>query len=117
MAWVLLVATTGAGAVVVVAWLGMTGKLPRNRIAGIRTPYTLSSDERWLATHRAGGPFLVLGAVAAFAIGLALLPFALAGELGDAFVAAGLSAMAVLVVASALAAWIFGTRSARGLVG
>jgi len=39
-------------------------KLRRNGIAGIRTPYTLSSDETWQKTHRIGGIlFFVAGLV------------------------------------------------------
>lgn len=40
------------------------GKLPRNPIAGIRTPWTLADDEVWLRTHRFGGKLFVLAGVA-----------------------------------------------------
>jgi uncharacterized membrane protein len=40
------------------------GKLQRNAIAGIRTPWTLKSDEVWERTHRVGGPTFVLTGVA-----------------------------------------------------
>ena len=38
-------------------------KLRRNGIAGIRTPYTLSSDETWQKTHRIGGMFFVAAGI------------------------------------------------------
>lgn len=41
------------------------GKLRSNWIVGIRTPWTLSSEESWVKTHRLGGRFFV-------AVGLAL---------------------------------------------
>ncbi|HLS24819.1 MAG TPA: SdpI family protein [Beutenbergiaceae bacterium] len=49
------------------------GRLPRNRLAGIRTRATMASDEAWLIGHQAarrlgewaGGCFVAAGAVAA----------------------------------------------------
>lgn len=35
------------------------GKIRRNKIVGIRTPWTLASDVVWERTHRVGGPLLV----------------------------------------------------------
>jgi uncharacterized membrane protein len=37
------------------------GKLRRNPLVGIRTPWTLTDDEHWLLTHRFGGPIFMLG--------------------------------------------------------
>jgi len=37
------------------------GKLRRNPLVGIRTPWTLGDDENWLLTHRLGGPVFMLG--------------------------------------------------------
>lgn len=37
-------------------WGGSSGALPRNRILGVRTPRTLSSDEAWARAHQAAGP-------------------------------------------------------------
>ena len=113
MEWALLVGTLASGAVVAVGWLGLVGKLPRNRVAGIRTPYTLSSDERWYAVHRAGGPVMLLGAVAAFASGLAFLPFAIAGKVDDALSAAVLIAMVVTGLVAAIGGWLYGVSRAR----
>lgn len=42
------------------------GKLTKNFFVGIRTPWTLASDEVWLRTHRLGGKLLVLAGVAIF---------------------------------------------------
>ncbi|MEO6952623.1 MAG: SdpI family protein [Polyangia bacterium] len=39
------------------------GKLRRNGLVGIRTPWTLADDEVWLRTHRAGGPIFMAGGV------------------------------------------------------
>ncbi len=36
------------------------GKLRKNFVIGIRTPWTLASDEVWLRTHRFGGKIFVL---------------------------------------------------------
>ncbi|HEV2719952.1 MAG TPA: SdpI family protein [Thermoanaerobaculia bacterium] len=37
------------------------GKVTRNFFVGIRTPWTLASEEVWLRTHRVGGPLFVAG--------------------------------------------------------
>jgi uncharacterized membrane protein len=58
------------------AFIGnLSGKLTRNSVAGIRTPWTLRDDEVWLRTHRIGGWLLMLsglGAAIAGAAGLGL---------------------------------------------
>jgi uncharacterized membrane protein len=43
------------------------GKLHRNGLIGIRTPWTLASDEVWARTHRTGGRIM-------FITGLLLIP-------------------------------------------
>ncbi|MGH1488443.1 MAG: SdpI family protein [Acidimicrobiales bacterium] len=49
-------------AVIVVSKRAADGRLKKNRLAGIRTKATLSSDEAWDAAHRAGlGPSIVGG--------------------------------------------------------
>lgn len=40
------------------------GNLKPNRFVGIRTPWTLKSDETWRATHRLGGRMMVYGSLA-----------------------------------------------------
>lgn len=112
-----LIVFVGGTVVAWVGWRGLTGKLPRQHIAGIRTPYTLSSDERWRAVHRHGGPYLVLGGAAAAAAAAALLPFSVAGRLPLAFSVAALIAMAAVTSASAVAGWLLGVSAARRELG
>src|SRR6266540_1592690 len=40
------------------------GKVTKNFFVGIRTPWTLASDEVWLRTHRLGGKLFVLAGLA-----------------------------------------------------
>jgi len=61
-----------AGLGLLLAVLGnFMGKLTKNFFIGIRTPWTLASDEVWLRTHRLGGRLLVLAGIALFVWGLA----------------------------------------------
>jgi uncharacterized membrane protein len=46
------------------------GKLTKNFFVGIRTPWTLASDEVWLRTHRLGGKTFVLAGLGLFVSGL-----------------------------------------------
>ena len=46
------------------------GKLTKNFFVGIRTPWTLASDEVWLRTHRLGGKLFVLAGAGLFVAGL-----------------------------------------------
>lgn len=116
--WAVLVLELAGGLVLGwVGWLALTGKLHWQRFAGIRTGYTLSSDQRWEAVHRHGGPYLVFGAVAAVAAALALLPFAIAGALPQRFTVGAVLAIAVVVVGSALLAWRIGESRARAELG
>jgi uncharacterized membrane protein len=46
------------------------GKLTKNFFVGIRTPWTLASDEVWLRTHRLGGKSFVLSGIGLFISGL-----------------------------------------------
>lgn len=47
------------------------GKVTRNFFIGIRTPWTLASDEVWFRTHRLGAKLLVLGGIVTIGGGLA----------------------------------------------
>lgn len=47
------------------------GKVTRNFFVGIRTPWTLASEEVWFRTHRLGGKLLVLGGIVGICGGLA----------------------------------------------
>jgi len=46
------------------------GKLTKNFFVGIRTPWTLASDEVWLRTHRLGGKLFVLAGLGLLVSGL-----------------------------------------------
>ena len=46
------------------------GKLTKNFFVGIRTPWTLASDEVWLRTHRLGGKLFVIAGGFLFIAGL-----------------------------------------------
>ena len=47
------------------------GKLTRNFFVGIRTPWTLASEEVWMRTHRLAGKLFVLAGLAMFVLALA----------------------------------------------
>jgi uncharacterized membrane protein len=112
--WVgFLVILVGGFVVVWIGWSGLTGRLPRNYIAGIRTPYALASDERWKAVHRHAGPFLVLGGAATVAGAMALLPFAIAGVLPETFAVSAALALLLVILGSVLFAWQVGVARAR----
>jgi uncharacterized membrane protein len=84
------------GAVVVAGLLGALGRLPRNRLVGVRTPATLRSDEAFLIGNRVAAPAIVLGGVAAMAGGIAGLFLSKAAA--DGAVLAGVLAMGVLAI-------------------
>ncbi|MCK9520617.1 MAG: SdpI family protein [Dehalococcoidia bacterium] len=117
MGVVLFVTTLAALLLTVVGFLGLTGKLPRNAWVGIRTPYSMRSDEHWLATHREGAAYLIFAGVAAFAAGAAFVPFALAGKIEDPLAAVVVLGQAVLVLVGALMSWLVGTSRARRQLG
>lgn len=55
-------AVVGASVGALLAILGnVMGKVRKNFFFGVRTPWTLASDEVWLRTNRLGGRLLVLG--------------------------------------------------------
>jgi immunity protein, SdpI family len=61
-----------AGVGLLIAVLGnFLGKVSRNFFVGIRTPWTLASEEVWLRTHRLGGKLFVLAGLAMFVLTLA----------------------------------------------
>ncbi|MBN9494321.1 SdpI family protein [bacterium] len=93
--------------------LSLTGKLPRNHVAGIRTRYSLASDRNWYATQRAGSPWLIFGGVAVVIVGLAFVPFVFAGKLHGGAAVAVTVALVVLLALTALGAWFFGEWGAR----
>jgi uncharacterized membrane protein len=61
-----------AGVGLLLAVMGnFLGKITRNFFVGIRTPWTLASEEVWMRTHRLGGKLFVLAGLAMFALALA----------------------------------------------
>ncbi len=61
-----------AGVGLLIGVLGnFLGKVSRNFFVGIRTPWTLASEEVWLRTHRLGGRLFVLAGLAMFVLALA----------------------------------------------
>ncbi|AQZ66965.1 unnamed protein product [[Actinomadura] parvosata subsp. kistnae] len=50
---------------IVLGWLGRAERLPRNGLAGVRTPSTMRSDAAWRAANKAAGiPIMAAGVVA-----------------------------------------------------
>lgn len=102
---------------------GVDGRLKRNRIAGLRSPATLASDEAWVAGHEAGLVDTVRGGTVAIvsAVGALVLSWLLAmlgaldaeGVVGvwTVFILIGVVAMSVLVVRG----FIRGNRAAKAL--
>ncbi|MEM7322866.1 MAG: SdpI family protein [Actinomycetota bacterium] len=110
--WVLVVllaaVMVGSGIlIIVVARRAADGRTGVNKVAGIRTAATMSSDEAWLAAHVAGRRLTELGGRIAVIGGLASIPaagvVAAAGGSRDATVLAavglsiGLGSVGVLV--------------------
>ena len=61
-----------AGVGLLIAVLGnFLGKVTRNFFVGIRTPWTLASEEVWLRTHRLGGRLFLAAGLAMFVLALA----------------------------------------------
>ncbi|MFN8508298.1 MAG: SdpI family protein [Dehalococcoidia bacterium] len=113
MAVVFLIIAAGSALVLAIGIFGLIGKLPRNGWAGIRTPYTMRSDENWQRTHRFGSPLLIFGSVATLSASLAFLPFALAGKVGDGLAGAVSIGCAVVLGTSAIASWLYGVNRAK----
>lgn len=113
VALALAIITLTGGLFFVIGWMSLVGSLPPNSFVGIRTPYTRKSPENWLATHRAAAPILIWVGVAALAAGLAFLPFAFLGVLGDGLVLGLVIGLGLLLLVGAITSWLYGTRSAR----
>jgi immunity protein, SdpI family len=61
-----------AGTGLLLALIGnYLGKVTRNFFVGIRTPWTLASEEVWMRTHRFGGKLFVLAGLILFVTALA----------------------------------------------
>jgi uncharacterized membrane protein len=88
------------------------GNLSRNSMIGIRTKYTLASEEAWKAAHDSAVPYLVVMAVAAgaHAVALSIVQMLFFSEpVGHVLALSGY----VLVAATALVMWRFAERAAR----
>ncbi|WP_433303820.1 SdpI family protein [Actinoplanes sp. CA-030573] len=102
------VVVIGAGALVALTGvLGLLGRLPRNRVAGVRTSATLRSDRAFEIGNRVAAPLVIAGGAAAVAGGLVAL--ALPDRARTACVLAGV----VLLVALVVAGGVRGDRAAR----
>ena len=106
--------------VVITAHRLADGRIAKNRIIGIRTRTTLSSDEAWAAAHQAGAPNLVRCGWASALTGPAAVGIGVAVGAGDAdrALAAWGIALGVGIVALlwfAIAALIGGQRAAKAV--
>lgn len=52
-------------------WIGnVTGQIRPNYMVGIRTPWTMASEEVWRRTHRMGGPVMMIGGLVLIVLAL-----------------------------------------------
>jgi len=93
-----LVAASGA--------LGWVGKLPRNRLAGVRTSSTMRSERAFAVGNRVAGPAVTLGGLAAVVAGL--IGLFLPASDADGVILVGVLVMVVLAVLGG----ILGSRAA-----
>ncbi len=117
MALPLAIIAVGGMVLIILGWMGLTGRLPRNGIAGIRTPYTMKSDQHWYAAHRNGAPILIFGGVAVFMTGLAFFPFTIADKVPPGLAFSVTLAMTCILLVSALVSWQVGVRGAKRELG
>lgn len=104
---VLVAALLVAGAsLLLVGASGWSGKLPRNRWAGVRTPASMSSDEAFAAANRVAGPVVVTAGAVAVLSGL--LAIGADGALCVVLASIGLAGAIVLT----LAGGVLGNRAA-----
>jgi uncharacterized membrane protein len=112
--WIAFLAMAfGGTTLMTVGWMALQGRLKRQHWAGIRTSYTMANDEQWYATHRHAAPYLIFGGVAALAMSLSLLPFALAGQLPDVFSITMALIIAAVTLFAVLTSWRSGVRGAK----
>ena len=107
----------GAGALAVVGRKSTNGTLPPNRWAGIRTPYTFSSEDAWYSTHRHAGPVLERSGVIVAVAAVGCLILALVEVFTVALAAVAALVLSTAMVAAALYAWAHGTARARRELG
>jgi uncharacterized membrane protein len=95
--------------VVLLGYMGLIGKLPPNRWAGIRTSFTRASDENWYSTHRAAAPVMMFGGVLVLAVAGAFVPFAFAGEISETLGLIVVGVCGVLTLITVVMGWYAGT--------
>ncbi|WP_037177137.1 SdpI family protein [Rhodococcus sp. UNC363MFTsu5.1] len=91
-------------AIGVVAVAGITGRLPRNRWAGVTTPEALASDDAFRLANRIAAPTMAAAALLLVIGGVGALAFGTAG---------GLLTVAVALVAALVTAGYGGSMGAR----
>ena len=105
MAVVVLLGTLGSFAVLLVGLMILLGRLPRTAPG--------SADEAARDAYRPASAVVIFAAVAAVAIGLAILPFVLADEVSDGVALGVVLAQLALVGGGTAVGWIVGSRAAR----
>ncbi len=107
----------GSAIVLAVGWMGLVEKLPRNAIAGVRTPYSMRNDDNWREVHRASGPYMVLASAAVLAASLSFLPFVFLGKIPDGLAVGMLLGQAGFIVIAVVLAAVIGTSKAKKVLG
>jgi uncharacterized membrane protein len=74
-------------------------RVRRNRLVGVRTPWTLRSDENWARTHRIGGYAMVIGGIFTLLAGIAGGPAGSVVALASLVAAATVPAVYSFVIA------------------
>ncbi len=105
---VAIVLLLAGAALLVVACLGASGRLKRNRFAGVRSPATMASAEAFALGNRVAAPPMLGAALLLLLAGGAF--FALAGAAKPVVIVLGLLGAAVLMVVGGL----LGNRAASG---
>lgn len=106
----------GGSSMAAVGAAGAVGRLPRNRWAGIRLPFTMASDAAWKAAHRAAGPMMAAcGALAAGAALVAALLLGVGVLSAEGALRAGLGAAILMLAAAPVATGIAVRRAARAV--
>ncbi len=105
---VAIVLLLAGAALLVVACLGASGRLKRNRFAGVRSPATTASAEAFTLGNRVAAPPMLGAALLLLLAGGAFL--ALAGAAKPVVIVLGLLGAAVLMVVGGL----LGNRAASG---
>jgi uncharacterized membrane protein len=80
-------------------------RVKRNPLIGVRTPWTLTSDENWARTQRVGGYAMVASGLAAALFGVAL---------GDAGVVVALAFVLAAAVVPIVYSLVLARREDRG---